>query len=124
MRGQFDSFFAITGRWHLTQSEKRALLGSPSDERWHEFVHRSVTNITPEEFARMHALGEIDAALSLLVNDPRDAARWFRTLEMSSPFFGRTPLAMLFRGMQGFKSVADYLAARRPASHVRNALRQ
>jgi hypothetical protein len=34
-----------------------------------------------------------------------------RTLKMLAPFFGRTPLALLFRDMSGFKAVAEYLAA-------------
>jgi hypothetical protein len=114
MRGHFDRFFRITARWHLSQAERRALLGSPSDERWFQFIRDVVPGATPEEFARVLAVIRIDEALSHWIGDPREAARWIRTLEVASPFFGRTPLAVLFRGGDGFTTVAEYLEARRP----------
>jgi len=116
MREHFDAFFNITARWHLTQAERRALLGSPTDERWSHLLHDAVPIITPEEFARMSAVLHIDQTLAACVSDPREVARWFRTLEMAPPFFGRTPLALLFRGIEGFEMIAVYLATRRPAA--------
>lgn len=59
----------------------------------------------------MRAVIQIDATLAMCVSDPREVALWFRTLKSVPPFFGRTPLALLFRGMTGFKAVAEYLAA-------------
>ena len=118
MRAQFDAFFKITTRWHLTQAERRALLGSPTDERCFHFMRDTVPGITPEELARVRAVIQIDAALSACVNDPHERAHWFRTLEMAPPFLGRTPLALMFRGIEGFKAVADHLAARQPVART------
>jgi hypothetical protein len=117
MRGHFDAFFNVTARWRLTHAEPRALLGSPTDERWFHFMYDTVPAITPAEFARIHAVIQIHEALSDHVNDPREAAPWIRTLEIAPPFVGRTPLALLFRRTEGCKAVADDVAVRRPAAH-------
>ena len=111
MRGHFDVFMKITARWHLTQAEQRALLRSPTKERWVHLVHDAVPRMTPDEFARVNAVIQIDEALSNCISDPREAARWLRTLKSVTPFLGRTPLALLFRGMEGFQAVVDYLKA-------------
>lgn len=87
------------------------MLGSPTDERWFHFIRDSILRITPEEFAHVQAVIQLDEALSNCVNDRHEGARWLRTLEMAPPFFGRTPLALLFRGLEDFKAVADYLKA-------------
>jgi len=112
MRGRFDTFFKITARWRLTQSERRALLGSPTDERWFHFIRDSQLRITPEECSRVQAVVELDKVLSNCVSDPRQVARWLRALQMRPPFFGRSPLALLLRGTDGFNAVADYLKSR------------
>lgn len=118
MRGHLDAFFKIAGRWHLTQAEGRALLGPPTDERWFHFIHDAAPSITPEELARVRAVIQIDEVLSDCLSEPREAARWLRTIEMAPPFFGRTPLALLFRGMEGFEAITGYLEARRPAERT------
>jgi hypothetical protein len=118
MRGHLDAFFDITSRWRLSDAERRALLGAPTDERWLGFRHDSAPGGTSEEFARARAVPHIDFALSACVSDPREAARWLRTLEVAPPFFGRTPLALLFRGLAGFKIIADYLATHRSAAQA------
>ncbi len=112
MRGRLDAFFDITARWGLTQGERRVLLGSPADERWFHFIRDSHPRATPAELSRVQAVAQLDEALSNCVNDPREAARWLRTLEMRPPFFGRTPLALLLRGREEFRAVADYLKSR------------
>jgi hypothetical protein len=119
MRGHFDAFFRITARWHLTQVERRALLGSPTNERWFHFIRATVPSVTPEEFVRVDAVIRIDRALSECVRNPHEITRWFRTPEMAPPFLGHTPLALLFRGTNGFEPVADYLEARRPIASER-----
>jgi hypothetical protein len=47
-----DVFLEITARWHLTQAERRALLGSPADERCVHLIYDPKPNSTPEELAR------------------------------------------------------------------------
>jgi hypothetical protein len=59
----------------------------------------------------VRAVMQIDKTLAMCVRDPREVALWFRTLNAVPPFSGRTPLALLFRGMTEFKVVAEYLAA-------------
>lgn len=103
MRGSLDTFFEITARWGLTQSERRALLGSPMDERWFHFIRDPQPRITPQEFSRVQAVVQLEEALSNCVNDPHEAARWLRTLEREPPFFGRAPLALLLRGIEHSK---------------------
>lgn len=109
MREHFDNFLEIAGRWHLTQTERRALLGSPTDERWVHLIYNPAPSNTLEELARVHAIIAIDKALSNCVEDPLEAARWLRTLKTAPPFCGRTPIALLFRGFEGFKEVEDFL---------------
>jgi hypothetical protein len=70
MREHFDVFLEITARWHLTQSERRALLASPTDERWVQFIYGSPPDSAPAELARVQSIIEIDAALSNCVNEP------------------------------------------------------
>ena len=111
MRKDFDAFFKATDRWHLTSPERRALLGVSSEERWLHCLHDAAPQLNPQESARVHAVIQIDDALARRVSDPREVARWFRTLKIIAPFSGRTPLALLLRGMTGFKAVAEYLAA-------------
>ncbi|MGC2030822.1 MAG: hypothetical protein WA642_12435 [Steroidobacteraceae bacterium] len=82
-----------------------------SDKRWLYCLHDAAPQLSPEELARARAVLEIDETLAKCVSDPREVAVWFRTLKAVSPFFGRTPLALLFRGMPEFKAVAAYLAA-------------
>src|SRR5208282_1086192 len=60
---------------------------------------------------RVRTVIQIDETLAMCVSDPREIALWFRTVKAVAPFFGRTPLALLFRGMTGFKAIAGYLAA-------------
>ena len=59
----------------------------------------------------MRAVIQIDESLAMCVSDPHEVALWFRTLKPVPTFFGRTPLALLFRDMAGFKAVAEYLSA-------------
>lgn len=82
------------------------------------FIHDAAPSITPEELARVRAVIQIDEVLSDWLSEPREAARWLRTIEMAPPFFGRTPLALLFRGMEGFEAITGYLEARRPAERT------
>lgn len=49
------------------------------------------------------------ALLGVCASDSREVALWFRTRKPVAPFSGRTPLALLFREMTGFKAVAEYL---------------
>lgn len=111
MRTELDAFFKATERWHLTPAERRALLGVSSEERWLHCLHDADPQISPQELARVRAVIQIDETLARCITDERERALWFRTLKMVAPFFGRTPLALFFRDMSGFKSVADYLTA-------------
>jgi hypothetical protein len=113
MRASLDAFFEITARWRLTQSQRRLLLGSPTDERWFHFIREPHPRLTPLEFSGVQAVVQLDAALSNCVHDPYEATRWLHTLAMGSPFLGRTPLALLLGGMDDFKAVADYLKSQR-----------
>lgn len=73
--------------------------------------HDASPQITPVELARIRAVLQIDDSLARCVSDPREVALWFRRRKAVAPFGGRTPLALLFRGMTGFEAVAEYLAA-------------
>jgi hypothetical protein len=111
LRKDLDAFFKATERWHLTSTERRALLGVSSEERWMRCLHDAAPQLSPQELVRVHAVIQIDETLAMCVSDPHEVALWFRTRKVVAPFSGRTPLALLFRGMTGFKSVAEYLAA-------------
>jgi hypothetical protein len=111
VRKELDAFFKATERWHLTSAERRALLGVSSEDRWLHCLHDLDPHISPDELARVRVVIQIDETLAMCVSDPRDMALWFRTLKIVPPFFGRTPLALLFRDMAGFKAIADYLSA-------------
>ena len=111
MRKDLDAFFKATERWHLTSAERRALLGASSEERWLRYLHDAAPQLSPQEMVRVHAVIQIDEALAMCVSDSREVALWFRTRKAVAPFSGRTPLALLFRGMTGFKAVAEYLTA-------------
>ena len=74
-------------------------------------LHDAGPQICPQELARVRVVIQIDEALERCVADQREMALWFRKLKMLAPFFGRTPLSLLFRDMSGFKAVAEYLAA-------------
>jgi hypothetical protein len=110
MRTELDAFFKATERWHLSLAERRALLGA-SSERWLHCLHDVDPQLTLQELARVRAVIQIDRTLAMCVSDPRDMAPWFRTLKVVTPFLGRTPLALLFREMEGFKAFAEYLDA-------------
>jgi hypothetical protein len=114
MHVKFEAFVRITSRWHLTNSERRALLGSPTDERWFQLMRGGSIPLSAEEFERVQWVIAIDGSLSECLKSPTDAAQWFRTLSGAAPFSGRTPLALLFRGTEGFRQLAEYLEARRP----------
>ena len=118
MCGKFEAYLTITSRWHLTNSERRALLGAPTDERWFQLTHDGALSLTAEELLRVQSVIQIDAALSTCHESVTESARWFRTLFIAPPFYGRTPLAVLFRGQEGFKLVAEYLEACRPQAEV------
>ncbi len=111
MRKDLDAFFKATERWHLTPVERRTLLGASSEERLLYCLHDAAPQLSPQELARVRAVIQIDETLTMCVSDPREVALWFRILKAVPPVFGRTPLALLFRGMTGFKAVAAYLAA-------------
>jgi hypothetical protein len=111
MRKDFDAFVKTTECWRLTSVERRTLLGVTSEERWLHCLHAAAPQLSPQELARVRAVIQINEALANCVRDPREAAMWFRTLKGVAPFHGRTPLALLFRGMTGFEAVAEYLAA-------------
>jgi Protein of unknown function (DUF2384) len=116
MRKNLDAFFKATERWHLTAAERRALLGVSSEERWLHCLHDPAPPISPQELARVRAVIQIDETLAMCMSDPREVAMWFRTLKAVAPFFGRTPIALMFRGMTGLQAVAEYLAARHLAA--------
>jgi hypothetical protein len=111
MSKDFDAFIKTTEHWRLTSAERRALLGVTSEERWLHCLHDTAPQLSPQELTRVRAVIQINGALANCVSDPREAAMWFRTLKGVAPFYGRTPLALLFRGMTGFEAVAEYLAA-------------
>jgi len=111
LRKDLDAFFMTTDRWHLTPAERRVLLGVSSEERWMDCLRGAAPRLNPQELARARGVIQIDEALARCVSDPREVARWFRTLKIIAPFSGRTPLALLLRRLTGFKSVAEYLAA-------------
>lgn len=111
MRKDLDAFFEATDRWHLNSTERRALLGVSSKERWLRCLHDAVPPLSAQEWARVRAVLQIDEALTMCVSSPREVALWFRTRKVVAPFSGRTPLALLIRGMTGFEAVAEYLAA-------------
>jgi hypothetical protein len=111
MRKELDAFFKATERWHLTPAERRVLLGVSTEERWLHCLHDANPQMSPQESARVRAVIQIDETLAMCVSDSREMALWFRTLNVVSPFFGRTPLALLFRDVTGFKAVAEYLAS-------------
>jgi hypothetical protein len=113
MRASLDAFFEITARWRLTQSQRRVLLGSPTDERWFHFIREPHPRLTPEEMSGVQAVAQLDEALSNWVNDPYEAARWLHTLAVGSPFFGRSPLALLLRSVEDLNGVAEYLRSQR-----------
>jgi hypothetical protein len=75
-------------------------------ERWLRCLHDAAPQLSPQEMVRVRAVIQIDEALGICVSDRREVALWFRTLKAVAPFFGRTPLALLFRGITGFKAVA------------------
>jgi hypothetical protein len=110
-RKELDAFFKATERWHLTPAERRALLGVSSEERRLHCLHDADPHLSSQELSRVRAVIQIDETLGMCVSNPREMAKWFRTRRIVAPFFGRTPLALLFRDMTGFKAVADYLAA-------------
>jgi hypothetical protein len=113
MRLRLNAFFEITSRWQLSQAERRALLGLPTDEQWFHFIRESLPSVTDAEFARVQAIIQLDEALSMCISNPNRAARWLHTLQADPPFLGRSPLSLLFSSTEDFKSVADYLNARR-----------
>src|SRR5258708_38489972 len=95
----------------LNPAERHALLGISSEEGWLHCLHDAGPQISPQELARARAVIQIDETLERCGIGQREMALWFRTLKMLAPFFGRTPLALLFLNMPGFKAVAEYLAA-------------
>lgn len=111
MRKDLDAFFKATERGHLTSAERRTLLGVSSKERWLRCLHDAAPQLSPQELVRARAVIQIDETLAMCVSDPREVALWFRTRKAVAPFSGRTPLALLFRGMTGFNAVSEYLAA-------------
>jgi hypothetical protein len=95
----------------LNPAERHALLGVSYEERWLHCLHDAGPLISPQELARVRAVIQIDETLERCVTDQHEMALWLRTLKMLAPFLGRTPLALLFRDMSGFKAAAEHLAA-------------
>jgi len=111
LRKDLDAFFEITERWRLNSTERRALLGVASKERWSRCLHDAAPQLSQQELLRARAVIQIDETLSVCLGSAREVALWFRTRKVVAPFSGRTPLALLFRGMTGFNAVGEHLVA-------------
>lgn len=82
-------------------------------ERWTDLVHDPMPVATSNEISCIRAVIRIDAALRNSAAHATRPARWLKSLQMSPPFGGRTPLALMFRGPEQLAAVADYLESRR-----------
>jgi hypothetical protein len=109
MRSLVEQYQRITTQWSLTQAERRSLLGSPSLERWSYLVHDPMRRPTSTEAARILAVLRIDTALQKSAKHLARPAHWLNSLQISQPFGGCTPLALMVRGPEGLAVVADFL---------------
>lgn len=85
----------------------------PSLERWTYLAHDPMPVATSNEISRIGAVIRIDAALRNSAARAIRPAHWLKSLQMSPPFGGRIPLALMFRGAEQLAAVADYLESRR-----------
>jgi hypothetical protein len=70
LRKDLDAFFKATERWHL--SERRALLGVSSEERWLRYLHDAAPQLSLQEMVRVRAVIQIDEALAMCASDSRE----------------------------------------------------
>jgi hypothetical protein len=109
MRSLVQQYLQITTQWSLTQAERRLLLGSPSLERWNYLLHDPMRRPTSSEAARIRAVIRIDTALRKSVTHSTRPAHWLSSLQVSPPFVGRSPMALMVRGPEGLAAVANFL---------------
>jgi hypothetical protein len=107
------TFLNLADRWELSVSERRALLGWPSESTYHNYRKGNVGALSYDVLTRISLLIGIFKALHILYPDFAD--RWMK-LPNSNPIFGgRAPIAVMTAdgGIDSLYRVRRLLDARR-----------
>jgi hypothetical protein len=95
-------FVAIADRWHLTEHQRRAVLGSPlssSYDAWTESAqHHRATALEADVLMRISAVLGIHCALETLFASGTDGRNWLTAPHGAKVFGGKAPLDLMTSG--------------------------
>jgi uncharacterized protein (DUF2384 family) len=112
------TFLAIADLWHLTEEQRRLVLGLPSRSTYHNWAktvreHRDIA-LGVDTLQRISAVLGIHQALGVLFENERDGIAWLRAPHAATVFGGRSPLDLVISGTQdGLLTVRRFLDAAR-----------
>jgi hypothetical protein len=108
------SFFNLAGKWSLSVSQQRGLLGWPAASTYHKYKAGQVGSLSFDTLTRISLLLGIFKALHILYPQAELADQWIK-LRNANPMFGRkSPLdVMIDGGIDGLFQVRRLLDARR-----------
>lgn len=110
------AFFAIAGRWALTDEEQMGLLGlhdRPILARWR--AGKDIV-LERETLERISCVLSIYESLAVLLPEPPRADAWVRSPNRARPFGGRSALDLMLQGdLDDLLAVRRYLSGQHPA---------
>lgn len=108
------AFFNLAGKWNLSVSQQRGLLGWPAPSTYHKYKAGQVGVLTYDMLTRLSLLFGIYKALHILYPQTELADQWIKLSNSNPTFAGRAPLdLMVDGGIDGLFRVRRLLDARR-----------
>lgn len=109
------AFFAIAGRWALSEEEQMRLLGLHDPSILDDWRSGNSVVLTGETLERISCVLGIFECLAVLVPAETRAAAWIRSPNTARPFGGSSALDRMKRGgLDDLLLVRRYLAAQHP----------
>lgn len=104
-KAMFDQFLLISAAWHLTETERFALLAGPKETL--SELRANTPDLTDDQCERISHLANIYLNLHEIFGPPT-ANSWMR--RPNDAFDGRTPLQFIMdEGLSGVRRLRGYL---------------
>lgn len=110
-----QAFFNLSGRWGLSVSEERTLLGSPPESTFYKWkAEKTAGRLSRDALERISYLLGIYKALNILLPSTRAADEWVRKPNTAPLFYGQSAIERMLAGsIIDLADVRRYLDAQR-----------
>jgi hypothetical protein len=113
-RAALNAFFNICEAWKLNDSQKRILLGNPSERTFYQWKKKLAGSLSHDHFERISYILGIYKALHILFTNYANADAWITKLNKAPLFGGKSALERMLSGnVADLYLVRQYLDAER-----------